>query len=80
MTLNEKYVEDYNSRFARKAIVSDGCLARLSWPDRLNSCSYKEINDWTHRWMFENGGTQTTVDREHSIKGKLTFDLKGVSK
>ena len=73
MTLNEKYVEDYNNRFARKRIVSDESLAHLSWPECLNACSYKQINEWTQQWMAKNGGMNG--EPTPSIKVKTTFNL-----
>ena len=75
MNLNEKYVEGYNNEFARKSIVSDECRDRLSFVARQNSCSYRQINDWTQRWMFENGGMQISEDTKPPIKLKTTFNL-----
>ena len=72
MTLNEKYVNDYNNKFARKVIVDDDCLDMvLIGP---HACSYKQINDWTQQWMAENGDVPID-DRNLSIKVKTTFNL-----
>lgn len=68
MTLAEKYEKDYNNRFARKAIVNDDCIERLQFGDYENSCSYKQINDWTQKWMIENGQVEEAHKNRHDFK------------